>query len=49
MTSFSTFSVSNVLAAAVDEEGSDGEGDRLDEGGGGRDLQLQPDVHLLVG
>ena len=48
MSSLATLPVSQVFAAAGDEEGGDGEGDSFDHRGGGREGQLEPDVHLLV-
>ena len=48
MSGLATLPVSQVLAAAGDEEGGDGEGDSFDHRGGGRESQLEPDVHLLV-
>ena len=48
MSSLATLSVSQLFAAAGDEEGGDGEGDSFDHRGGGRESQLEPDVHLLV-
>ena len=48
MSSLATLPVSQVFAAAGDEEGGHREGDSFDHRGGGRESQLEPDVHLLV-
>ena len=48
MASLAALPVTQLFAAARDEEGSDGEGDGFDHSGGGGESQLEPDVHLLV-